>query len=278
MSEQWDKAALELAGVGAIVMIYRDLHDTIDREHEPTVRRWLTWGGLLSPDGENLTASGEKARRAALRLLAERQVSPARIEALAGGDVARWAAMAERAEADTPAVNLELASTAVPALCAEVARMGAALAELEAKARPYETAVKRYGEEGITDGLRDILGFEAALVTLSSWSCITGRPEDAARAFGALLGDAGESEDGRRGAARALRNVAAVLEGQPVPETTAEQDVDALRREAERGEGVAVNKQKVAPALAAGLDGRGRGIRRALDVLGPHLPPPRGAR
>lgn len=83
MSDQWDKAALELAGVGAIVMIYRDLHDTLDREHEPTVRRWLTWGGLLSPDGENLTARGEEARRAALRLLAERQVSPARIEALA---------------------------------------------------------------------------------------------------------------------------------------------------------------------------------------------------
>lgn len=162
MSEQWDKAALELAGVGAIVMIYRDLHDTIDREDEPTVRRWLTWGGLLSPDGENLTARGEEARRAALRLLAERQVSPARIEALSGGDVARWAALADAATPepwlvetyDDPngvtcryvyaagdygvsdelspedAAFIASARTAVPALCAEVERLRAALVAL----------------------------------------------------------------------------------------------------------------------------------------------------
>lgn len=370
------RADLEWRGVGWLLVLHRDLPDLLDREAADGLRETLSLFDLVAPDG-SLTERGEEARRAALRLLAERQVSPARIEALAGGDVARWAAMAERASAvpDTghsqacscgecgrmwargkalQEVAPELVRTAVPALCAEVARLRAALdaagawlslpdairdqvtadmrcaaplqsasdrpttdaweagircleagrprvtaLELAERARlraadPQRALVQQIAEHapavhsdiaaaveaqnpgGLTAEQREQVGHLAALVQASAYTCITGRPEDAARAFAGLLGAAGESEDGRRGAARALRHLAAVLEGQPVPETTAEQDMDALRIEWNKLQTKAIDRLEGTQFVDT--IGHCKGIRRALDVLAPHLPPPRSAR
>lgn len=158
------RARLEAAGVGWVVLLWHDLADVLDRDAAGDVKADLVGGGLVAPDG-SLTERGEEARRAALRLLAERQIAPCRVEALAGGDVVRWAALADAAtpgpweqahqigerqfvvtlkvrelaedvgyalsEADT--AFIAAARTAVPALCAEVARLRAALAAAPAR-------------------------------------------------------------------------------------------------------------------------------------------------
>lgn len=298
------RADLEWRGVGWLLVLLHDLPDLLDREAEEGLRETVATFGLVAPDG-SLTARGEEARRAALRLLAERQVSPARIEALAGGDVARWAALADAATPgpwwfddkagevsgvpdewgdgtdlvcepnDESAAFIAAARTAVPALCAEVARLRAALEDVKRSLVREVAAVGIEAHRQVQADVppanaeeRETSGYAAALVTLAAWTCITGRPDDAARAFAGLLGTAGESEDGRRGAARALMHVALALLWQPVPATTAEQDVDALRREAKKESGIDDRAGRVYAA----------GIRRALDALAPHLPSPRGAR
>lgn len=282
------RADLEWRGVGWLLVLLRDMPDLLDREAEEGLRETVATFGLVAPDG-SLTERGEEARRAALRLLAERQVSPARFDALAGGDVARWAALADAADAgpweayekgeddgltvvvitaDGEIVcrglgsNMALiaaARTAVPALCAEVARLRAVV---EAYQREDGTIAPSPppAPDGLTVEQREHVGYVAALVQASSFTCITGRPEDAARAFGALLGCAGESEDGRRGAARALMHTALSLLRQPVPDINAEVVLAQLDADV---------KHKPRDAWDKGYSS---GMARAVYALAPYLP------
>lgn len=308
-TDTWSRAVLEEQGVGCLCMLWRDMPDVIDRAAAPRLAAALVGAGLAAPDG-SLTDRGEEARRAALRLLAERQVSPARIEALSGGDVARWAALADAAtpgpltvsetEHDgayyislkddagmTIATDLHEedaalyaeARPAVLALCAEVARLRAALADpqralvqqIAAHAPAVHSdivaAVEAQNPNGLTTEQREQVGHLASLVQVSAYTCITGRPEDAARAFAGLLGAAGESEDGRRGAARALMHVALALLGQPVPDINAEVVLAQLDAEV---------KHKPRDAWDKGYSS---GMARAVHALAPYLPVvPRSAR
>lgn len=258
------RADLEWRGVGWLLVLLRDMPDLLDREAEDALREALSLFGLIASDG-SLTERGEEARRAALRLLAERKIAPCRVEALAGGDVARWAALADAAtpgpweydpavsepeslrsikapEADGWCVAVDLndedgtfiaaARTAVPALCADNARLRAEVASLRAAlADPQRALVQRIAEHAPAVHSDIVAAVEA------------------------------QNPDGL--------TAELALEGREQPATTAEQDVDALRARANEHREAAGKPDTISPDW---FDGVFIGINTALEVLAPYLP------
>lgn len=72
--------------------------------------------------------------------------------------------------------------------------------------------------------------------------------------------------------AQVLRDVALVLEGREPPHVSAEQEIEALRREAEMAEASAKGLSPRHGYLGSWWEGRARGMRRVLDCLARYLP------